>query len=257
MSRERDKPPIDALWPRVKAASASARQLGLPDAEAELQRAPAGADFGDVSLSGAEALQQGGAAAAGCAEQIDWVPESPVPIDIRADTAVDFTSQIDAILGAGGHTHVDIALNPTTDAKGRVSSVGLKVTSKIIRPRWAGGRPSAAERELIKRVETFIKDHEERHRDLSRSVMQKAVCDALNQPVATAKSVLKKAICDLEPKAQEALDAKEGQLKWVKNASGAVVDFEAVGAKHDYHKKGCDPFAAPPSEKDAPKEGEP
>jgi hypothetical protein len=256
MSRERDKPPASALLRGAPLTTASARRLGMPDAEHRAESPPSGADFGDVALSGAEPLQDGGApAAGGCAEQITWVPVSPVPTDIRADSAVEFAAGVDAALGAGGHTDVSIEFNPTED-KGRMTSVGMKVTSSIIRPRWAGGRPSQADADLIKRVETFIKEHEERHRDLSRSVMQKAVCDALNQPVAQAKAILKKAICDLEPKAQEALDAKEGQLEWVKNASGAVVDFKAVGTKHDYHVKGCDPFAAPKPGKDAPKEGE-
>lgn len=256
MSRERDKPPAEVLLRAAPVTGTSTRRLGMPDAERPADSAAAGADFGDVALSGAEPLQDGGApAAGGCTEQITWVPVSPTPQNILADSAVEFAAKVDAALGAGGHTDVSIGFNPTED-KGRMTSVGMKVTSSIIRPRWAGGRPTQADADLIKRVETFIKEHEERHRDLSRSVMQKAVCDALNQPVAQAKAILKKAICDLEPKAQEALDAQEGQLEWIKNASGAVVDFKAVAAKHNYHVAGCDPFAAPPPDKDAPKEGD-
>lgn len=195
--------------------------------------------------------------AADCAEKLAWVPVSPVPTDIRADTALEFAAGIDAVLGAGGHTQVAVKLAPVIEA-GRMKQVGLTLESSIIRPRWAGGRPSESEKQLIKRVEAFIKGHEERHRDLSRSVMQQAVCDALGKPVAEAEKILKHAICELEPAAQEQLDAAEGLLQWVKDSSGAVVDFKAVGTEHDYHVPGCDPFAAPPQDEtgDAGKEGQ-
>ncbi|MBX3599005.1 MAG: DUF922 domain-containing protein [Rubrivivax sp.] len=257
---------------------------GPPAREAAVQRrtvrrageATPGADFASVPLSRrleigdpADAVVglQGGDAmpaekkaapkAADCAEKLTWVPVSPVPTDIRADTALEFAAGVDAVLGAGGHTHVSVTIKPTVEG-GRMKQVGLTLESSIIRPRWAGGRPSESEKQLIKRVEAFIKAHEERHRDLSRSVMQQAVCDALGKPVAEAEKILKHATCELEPAAQEQLDAAEGQLQWVKDASGAVVDFKAVGATHDYHVAGCDPFAAPPQDEsgDAGKDGE-
>lgn len=248
-------------------------------APARLRPAGAGADFASVPLSRrldiadpADAVVdlQGGEAVPAepqkkeavpkttdCAEKLTWVPVSPVPTDIRADTALEFATGIDAVLGAGGHTNVSVKLKPQVEG-GRMKQVGLTLESSIIRPRWAGGRPSDSEKQLIKRVEAFIKAHEERHRDLSRSVMQQAVCEALGKPVAEAEKILKHAICELEPAAQEKLDAAEGLLQWVKNASGAVVDFKAVGTQHNYHVADCDPFAAPPQDEagDGEKAGE-
>lgn len=220
-----------------------------------------------VLATGAEALQDGPredadaapqkAPAAGCAEAITWVPKSPVPTDIRADDALEFATKMDQALGSVGHTQVGIDVDPTV-TQGKMTRVGLTVESSIIRPRWAGGRPSDADRKLIKKVEAFVKAHEERHRDLSRSVMQQAVCDALNQPLARAEAILETAVCEKEPAAQEALDATEGKLQWVKDSSGAVVDFKPAGVKANYHLADCKLFGDAPADGQAQSdEGEP
>jgi hypothetical protein len=253
MSRDRE-PRLPAAPLRGAVPTRRAAALGMPDREA---MPAAGADFGEVPLEApAQTPPQGGApaAAAGCGEEISWTPASPVPTDIRADSAVEFAAKVDQVLGAGGHTHIAIGFNPTVE-KGKVTQVGLSVTSTIIRPRFAGGRPSNKELALIRRVESFIKEHEERHRDLSKAVMQQAVCEAKGKPAAQAGAIVNKAVCDKEPGAQEALDAKEGKLEWVKDSSGAVVDFKAVGEKHDYHVKDCDINKPPPAE-EKPKGGE-
>lgn len=253
MSREHEARQPDAAL-RVAAATRKPALLTVADpAEAV---AAAGADFGEVPLEQpGEALQQGGtpAAAAGCGELISWTPVSPVPTDIRANSAAEFAAGADAALGDGGHTSIGIGFSPTVE-KGKMTQVGLSVTSAIIRPRYAGGRPTEQDLALIRRVETFIKEHEERHRDLSKAVMQQAVCDAKGKPEAVANAIIKKAVCDKEPSAQEALDAKEGKLEWIKSSNGAVVDFKAVGIKADYHEKGCDPTKPLPAE-DKPKGG--
>ncbi len=244
MSKDRD--PLRSPAPlRASMARPPAVKLTMPQATQGMPTA--GADFAEVPLNQPAQANEGGAEkkATGCGESIDWKPASPVPTNILADNAVEFAAKVDAVLGAGGHTQVGVSFAPDVD-KGRMSAVNMTVESAIIRPRWAGGRPSAKDKALIEKVEAFIKAHEERHRDLSRAVMQQAVCDAKGKPVATAEATLKKAICDLEPSAQEQLDAKEGKLEWVKDATGAVVDFKSVGEKHDYHVPGCDPFKAPP-----------
>jgi hypothetical protein len=248
MSKDRDPLRTDALL-RAASVKPLPAKLTMPDESRALPQA--GADFAEVPLNQPVAANAGGAGkqAAGCDEAITWKPISPAPTDILADNALEFAAKVDAVLGAGGHTHVGVSFAPDVD-KGMVSAVNMTVESAIIRPRWAGGRPSAKDKALIEKVEAFIKAHEERHRDLSRAVMQQAVCDAKGQPVAAAEATLKKAICDLEPSAQEQLDAKEGKLEWVKDATGAVVDFKAVGEQHNYHDAGCDPFKAPPPGED-------
>ena len=182
-------------------------------------------------------------AAATCGETITWSPNSPVPIDIRADSAVDFANQIDQALG--GNPHTDAAYSFNSDIQnGKMTAVNMTVETSIIRPRYAGGRASTAEQALIKRVETFIKEHEERHRDIARTVAQQAVCDAKGKAVGSAKAIIKKAVCDTEPTQQEALDKSEGKLSWTKDSTGAVIDFKPTGETHNYHIQGCDPFSS-------------
>jgi hypothetical protein len=243
MSSDRDLLRNRSPQPAAPTTSRPAR-LTMPDEGRTLQ--PPGADFADVPLNQPGPANEASAEkkAAGCGETIDWKPVSPVPTNILADNAIEFAAKVDAVLGAGGHTQVGVSFAPEVD-KGRMSAVNMTVESAIIRPRWAGGRPSAKDKALIEKVEAFIKAHEERHRDLSRKVMQQAVCDARGKPVAAAEATLKKAVCELEPSAQEQLDAQEGKLEWVKDATGAVVDFKAVSEKHNYHVAGCDPFKAP------------
>ena len=178
-----------------------------------------------------------------CGETITWSPNSPVPIDIRADSAVDFANQIDQALG--GNPHTDAAYSFNSDIQnGKMTAVNMTVETSIIRPRYAGGRASTAEQALIKRVETFIKEHEERHRDIARTVAQQAVCDAKGKAVGSAKAIIKKAVCDTEPTQQEALDKSEGKLSWTKDSTGAVIDFKPTGETHNYHIQGCDPFSS-------------
>ena len=216
-------------------------------------RAQARDEGGDVD-AGAPAPAPA-AATPTCGESISWTPSSPVPIDILADSAVEFAGKIDQALG--GNPHTSSSFSFTSDIQNnKMAAVNMTVETSIIRPRWSGGRPTPTEQALIKRVETFIKEHEERHRDITRSVAQQAVCDAKGKDLASAKAVLKKAICETDPTRQEALDNKEGKLTWVKDSTGAVTDFAPSGEKHDYHVNGCDPFGSAPPPADGQQAGD-
>ena len=216
--------------------------LGLETTEAN---EPTRLNDGGANLDGSPSMPAPIAAkgAAACGETITWSPNSPLPIDIRADSAVDFANQIDQALG--GNPHTDAAYSFNSDIQnGKMTAVNMTVETSIIRPRYAGGRASTAEQALIKRVETFIKEHEERHRDIARTVAQQAVCDAKGKAVGSAKAIIKKAVCDTEPTQQEALDKSEGKLSWTKDSTGAVIDFKPTGETHNYHIQGCDPFSS-------------
>lgn len=169
-----------------------------------------------------------------CAESITWTPQSPVPVDINADSAADFVSQINGALGGNPHTEADTKFDPkTTD--GKISQVNFELKTTIRRPRHSGGRPSPADKALIGRIVDFIKEHEERHRDIARAVSQQAVCDALGQPAAKGQKILTDAVCKKLPTAQEKLDAAEGKVELTNNGT----DFKAVGVKVDYHDPKC------------------
>ena len=138
MSRDREPRIPAALTPRTVPARQGAR-LTMPGADAAAT--PAGADFAEVPMEPpGQALQEGEApkAAAGCGEAISWTPASPVPTDIRADTAVEFAANVDAVLGAGGHTHISIGFSPTVD-KGKMTQVSRRALSARASP--AAARP--------------------------------------------------------------------------------------------------------------------
>jgi len=267
----RDDGALEAAADRAALALSERKESASRPTRSEASTAAfAGSDFTSVRLrqpsysldvespdTGATELEEGGAKGGGtqggaskstpsCGETVTWVPNSPVPTDITADSAVEFAGKIDSALAGNPHTNASFSFNSDIQA-GKMVAVNMTLESSIIRPRWSGGRATATEQALIKRVETFIKEHEERHRDISRDVGQTAVCDAKGKAVAQATAVLKKAICDTEPTKQEELDNKEGKLTWVKDSTGAVTDFASAAEKHDYHVKGCDPFgtAAP------------
>jgi hypothetical protein len=156
----------------------------------------------------AEPLQQGGAAT--CSEQPSFASDSPVPITINADTAVEFVQKMAAALG-NPHMAPSFSYDPETDDRGRITKVNLKITTKIIRPRYGMGRGSAEEIALIRKAEGLIKAHEERHAAIAMDFAQKAVCAAIGKTAATYEAAIKGALCSMN-KAQEALDKKEGML---------------------------------------------
>jgi hypothetical protein len=163
-----------------------------------------------------------------CSEKPNWQPEQSIPVDIRADTALDFVSQMKTALGGHPHMQPSFTWAPEADEKDRVTKVNLKITTKIVRPRFAGGRPSAAERKLIDKVEGLIMAHEERHREIAKTFAQKAVCAAIGKSSAgnpaPYEQAIKAVMCDMN-KAQEALDRKEGTLSWTLDDGGTrVVD---------------------------------
>jgi hypothetical protein len=229
------------------------RFLEVPPASTETTEAPPPVTEKDVTTGQAgEAmpLEEGGQQGSGqqqqqkspgpqCGEKIDWQPQSPVPVEITADTAVEFAGKVDKALGGNPHTQTEMSWDVEFDDKDKVSKVNMVVKTTIVRPRYGGGRASDSEKALIGRVVDFIKAHEERHRDIARSVSQQAVCDVLGQSRANAQKILKKAMCDKEPTAQETLDSNEGKIDWVKDSSGAVTDFKAIGTKANYHDPKC------------------
>jgi hypothetical protein len=177
--------------------------------------------------------------AAGCTEQPTIVVGSPVPTDIQADSAVEFSQKMTQVLG-NPHMAPSFSWNPVVDEKGRVTAVNLTVTTAIIRPRWSGGRLGTGgrdpvqERAIIKKAEDLIKVHEERHRDIARQFAQKAVCATLGKTGDAVEKTIKKVLCDMN-KAQEALDAKEGMLTFTTNKDKtAVVDVSVTGTKQSY-----------------------
>jgi hypothetical protein len=173
-----------------------------------------------------------------CAEELKWIPQSPVPVEVTADSVADFAAKVQQALGGTPHMAAEAEWN-LESTNGKVDKTNTELKTTIIRPRYGGGRASDQEKALIKRAVEFIKAHEERHRDISRAAYQQAICDALGKSLAAANAVFEKTRCEKEPGAQAALDAKEGKLDWVQDKDGTVIDFKAVGVKANYVPADC------------------
>ena len=205
----------------------------LDEQDATVQRFGFGV-IGDLLTAAGELFGGGDAepldqkAPATCSEKPNWQPEQSIPVDIRADTALDFVSQMKTALGGNPHMKPSFTWNPETYEKDRITKLNLNITTMIVRPRFAGGRPSDAERKLIDKAESLIKAHEERHRDIAKTFAQKAVCAAIGKSSAGKppdyEHAIKAVMCEMN-KAQEALDRKEGTLRWMLGDGGSrVVD---------------------------------
>jgi Bacterial protein of unknown function (DUF922) len=183
----------------------------------------ASAISGLVGGDEADPLQQKSGPAT-CSEQPTWKPEVSIPTDIRADTALDFSQQIKRALGGNPHMQPSFTWSPDVDDKGRITKVNMTISTKIVRPRFAGGRPTDQERALIVRLEGLIKAHEERHRDIARRFAQRALCAAIGKDGNSYEKAINTVLCEMN-KAQEALDKTEGTVRWTLDPTGSrVVD---------------------------------
>lgn len=185
----------------------------------------------------AEELQ--GKPAATCTEQPTINDSSPVPVTITADSAVDFVQKMAKILG-NAHMSPSFTWKPQVDDKDRITKINFALTTKIIRPRFGGGRLGTGgrdpekEKALIKRTEELIEAHEKRHRAIAQDFAQRAVCAVIGKPGVGYEAILYKAMCDMN-KAQEALDGKEGMLSFTLDAAGTnVVGVSLTGTKASY-----------------------
>ncbi|ESS73482.1 hypothetical protein MGMO_19c00020 [Methyloglobulus morosus KoM1] len=166
-----------------------------------------------------------------CTEKLTWKPVIEVPIDIKADSLVEFSTKISPALGGYPHLQPAIEYNLEFDAQGKVTKTNLMLQTKIVIPRWSGGRPSEKEKELILKYVQLIKSHEERHRDIARQIMSDAVCAMHGKTGENALKVLKEYESKMN-KAQDALDAKEGQAQIVFDNKGNPSDIVLVGVKN-------------------------
>ena len=205
-----------------RALATIAREVAAPGAEeapAEPVAAPPEA-VGGISEEEAVPLDNSSkapAAAAGPAPTFDHSGGSTVTIN--ADSAVDFSNNIVASIGA---PHVAPEFTPAiefsigpTGAK-KITSIGLTVKTSIVKVRWGMGRADAENKAMIQQMVAEIKAHEERH----RSIIETAATDALTKAqkfvgtgqVDAANTALTKTLECTTNKGHEALDGTEGKL---------------------------------------------
>jgi|GEM_PF-4533805 len=157
-----------------------------------------------------------------CTEKPVAVTDSPVPVSILADTALEFSQKIKSALAGNPHMQPDFSWSPETDDAGKITKVNLTVKTTIVRPRYGGGRGDAKEVALIRKLEELIKAHEERHKAVAVDFAAKAVCAAFGKTGKTYEAAIKAVMCQMN-KAQEALDHKEGTVGWTLDPTGTRV----------------------------------
>jgi hypothetical protein len=183
-------------------------------------------DAGTISPGGDESVADAGSTD----EQPIWHSTSPVPVDILADTAQDFVTKANAARGGDevGHMESIITYAPDVDTKGKIGRVNLTVETSIVRPHWAGGRPTDAQRAAIGRAEQSIKEHEERHRNIARDFASRMVKAMRGKSSAAADKEFKQLEKSMD-QAQAELDRREGCMSVIeKPGSDGGVTVEVI-----------------------------
>jgi hypothetical protein len=174
-----------------------------------------------------------------CGGTLVLVTRVPRRVPINADDVLSFINQIQERLG--GDPHADIR---TTEDIGPTVAGGVTVTvtARVKRPTFGMGRVGGAERALIDRAVRLIEEHEQRHIDVARDVMHRAVCATQAPGVSRqgALQIITRARCVELPTAQAQLDATEGLIEPVLNsARTAVEDVVLHGTTQDYRDPNC------------------
>jgi predicted secreted Zn-dependent protease len=160
-------------------------------------------------------------------------------VTINADSAIDFSNNITAQIGT---PHTEIELEPDVQWEidrgvKKVSSVGLTVTTKIVKVRFGMGRPNDKHKKAIDEMVAAIKAHEEQHRAIivaaATAGLAKAQTFVGTTKIKEAWKTLDTGVSCAAAKQHEALDAKEGLLTASEDANGNVtVTKSASGAKY-------------------------
>jgi predicted secreted Zn-dependent protease len=137
----------------------------------------------------------------------------------------------------------DVQYDFKTDAEGKeipgtqkITSVGLTVTTKIVKVRFGMGRPNEKHKAAIDQMVAAIQAHEEQHRAIVVAEATAAVAKAQKlvgtRKVKEAYKILDAVDCAAAKK-HEALDAKEGLLTASEAADGSVtITKSASGATY-------------------------
>ena len=169
-----------------------------------------------------EELQAKGGAAPATTEKPLAVSDSPVPVTILADTALEFSQKIKTALSGNPHMQPNFSWEPETDDNGKITKLNLTVKTTIVRPRYGGGRGDEREVALIRKLEGLIKAHEERHKAIALDFAAKVISAAVGKTAKTYQGAIKTVMCQMN-KSQEGLDHKEGTVSWTLDPNGTRV----------------------------------
>lgn len=195
-------------------------------------------------------LDTGTGAAGGGGGAAPTFKHSSTTVKIDADSAIDFSNKITAQIGS---PHTEIELEPDVQydfqtgpgdkeipGSRKIVSVGLTVTTKIVKVRFGMGRPNEKHKKAIDEMVGAIQTHEEAHRAIvvaeATAALQKAQKLVGTKKVDEAYKILNGVDCAAAKK-HEALDAKEGLLTASEDANGNVsIAKSASGATYPCKK---------------------
>jgi predicted secreted Zn-dependent protease len=160
-------------------------------------------------------------------------------VTVNADNAIDFSNNITAQIGTP-HTEIELEPDIQWDVNRgvkKITSVGLTVTTKIVKVRFGMGRPNEKHKKAIDEMVAAIKTHEEAHRAIivaaATAGLAKAQTFVGTSKIKEAWKALDTGVTCVAAKKHEDLDAKEGLLTASEDGNGNVtVSKSASGAKY-------------------------
>jgi hypothetical protein len=224
-------------------ANRSAAEAALGSGVAVIQRDEDDEAGGTVALD-APAGGGGGGGGGGGSPVFN---HSGSTVTINADSAPDFSNRITATIGTP-HTEIviepDVQYDYKTGPDGneikstrKIASVGLTITTKIVKVRFGMGRPNDKHKKAIDEMVALIEAHENQHRAIivaeATAALTKAQKLVGTNKVDQAYKILDHDLDCAAAKKHEALDAKEGLLTAVEQSNGDVsITKSASGAKY-------------------------
>ena len=193
----------------------------------------------DAESSGPVALDDPPAAAGGGGGATPTFKHSSSTVTVNADNAIDFSNNITAQIGTP-HTEIECEPDVQWNVVGgvnKISSVGLTVTTTIVKVRFGMGRPNDKHKKAIDEMVAAIKAHEEAHRAIIVAAANDGLAKA-QKLIGTSKikeawKALDTGVTCVAAKKHEELDAKEGLLTASEDGNGNVtIAKSASGAKY-------------------------
>lgn len=148
-----------------------------------------------------------------------------VPETINADSIDELLNAFNKSHG-GIRTEGESGVNPIVDVSGKITDPQLGFHTGIKSPRLGLNKTTPLDVELMKKLETLSREHELKHLDIAKNTHKEAACAMIGKTYPEGIAIFRKLVCETLPKAQQALERKEGKLVGVKDSTGKLIDIK-------------------------------
>lgn len=148
-----------------------------------------------------------------------------VPETINADTIDELLNEFNKSHG-GIRTEGESAFNPEVDVSGKITNPKLGFRTGITSPRLGLNKTTPLDVNLMKKLETLSREHELKHLDIAKKAHKDAACAMIGKTYPEGIAIFNNLVCDTLPKAQQALESKEGKLVGVQDSTGKLIDIK-------------------------------